>query len=45
MQAIRHNEQENEKEYANYLYIKKILPGPQTCSCNSFNFTIQFDNR
>ena len=44
MQPIRQEEQENEKEYANSLYIKKILPGPGTCSCNSSNFTIQMDN-
>ena len=29
MQPIRQEEQENEKAYANNLYIKKILPGPR----------------
>ena len=44
MQPIRPEEQENEKEYANNLYIKKILPGPRKCTCNSSTFTIQIDN-
>ena len=44
MQPIRQEEQENEKAYANNLYIKKILPGPRKCTCNSSTFTIQIDN-
>ena len=44
MEPIRQEEQENEKAYANNLYIKKILPGPKKCTCNSSNFTIQTDN-
>ena len=44
MQAKRPEDQENKKEYANNLFIKKIQPGPRKCTFNSSTFTIEIDN-
>ena len=44
MQPKRQKEQENEKAYANNLYIKNFFLGPRKCTCNSYTFTIQIDN-
>ena len=39
MQPIRQEEQENEKEYANNLYTKEILPRSKINFINSYEFT------
>ena len=33
-----------EVDYAKYLQKEGLLPGPDICSCNSKNFSIQIDN-